>query len=260
MPGDSGHTGERSRADARREARIAARTQREASRIAQSPVSLAAGTTTGSVATGTVATPARSDESTRQGQPRIGVDGRLGFRAAFRASVAAAPIRSDLRALPGLLRSRAFAVPLIVAGATTVVAIQPGALASTPVQLAVQSILLPPAFVLAFLAGMLTRRGSWMMGGLFGVISYVGSIVVAHVGDLGALDASNPIRALLEGAGGLGAGDALLGNLYFVAIAGVLAGAFAGWYGRFLRAMSPAAANSRDRRRRDAEQRKGRSR
>ncbi len=241
MPQHPTDGGERTRAEARRQARIAARTLREQT--------LAAGATA----------PTSADVSRDASQESVTANS-LGFRAAFRSSIAAAPIRSDLRALPALLRTRAFVIPLLVSGITIVISVQQGALTSGVVQLAVQSILLPPAFVLAFLSGMLTRRGSWMMGGLFGLISYAGSVFVAHVGDLRALEPTNPIRALLEGAGGLGAGAALLGNLYFVAIAGVLAGSFAGWYGRFLRAMAPAPASSRDRRRREAERRKGRGR
>ncbi|MFM8914724.1 MAG: hypothetical protein ACKOFY_00415, partial [Candidatus Limnocylindrus sp.] len=67
------------------------------------------------------------------------------------------------------------------------------------------------------------------------------------------------VKGLLDGitanTGNLGA---MLGDIYGVAAAGILAGAFAGWYGRFLRAMSPNRPTERDRHRLEAERRKGR--
>lgn len=183
--------------------------------------------------------------------------GGLGLRAALRSSASRAPIRDDLAYLPTLLRRRAFLVPLAVVAATTIVALQPGVLAGNLAQLAVQSILLPPAFVVAFLAGMLTRRGAWLMGGIFGVITYFGAAIVGTYGDLGAFDAGNPIKALLDGVtASIGNPGAMFVDLYGVAGAGILAGAFAGWYSRFLRAMSPNRPNERDRRRMEAERRK----
>jgi hypothetical protein len=184
--------------------------------------------------------------------------GGVGFRAAFRGSFGIAPIREDLRHLPKLLRSRAFIVPLVVIAATSVIAVQPGILTSSWAQLAVQSILLPPAFVVAFMAGMLTHRGSWLLGGIFGIISYVGSLIVGSVADLSVLDATNPVAAMLtSNATHLKDGGTIFGDFYGVAVSGIFAGAFAGWYGRFLRSMTPARPSSRDLRRRDAAQRKG---
>ena len=173
----------------------------------------------------------------------------LGFRAALRGSFGLAPIRGDVAALPGILRTRAFAVPLAVTLLVAIVALQSGALASQWVQLAVQSVLLPPAFVLAFIAGMLTKRGAWLMGALFGLLSYGAAIFVANAADLSAMEATNPVRTMLEGIAtrAAGGGAAIFSDLYFVAVAGMFAGAFAGWYNRFLRAMSPSRA-ARERR------------
>jgi len=184
--------------------------------------------------------------------------GGLGFRVALRSSAGRAPIREDLAYLPTLVRTRAFLLPLLVVVATTVIALQPGMLASNIAQLGVQSILLPPAFVIAFLGGMLTRRGAWMIGGLFGIITYAASAVVGTFGDMTAFPAGNPVKGLLDGiTGNLGNPGAMLTDIYGVAAAGILAGAFAGWYSRFLRAMSPNQPTERDRRRIEAERRKG---
>jgi hypothetical protein len=182
----------------------------------------------------------------------------LGLRAALRSSVGRAPIREDLAYLPTLVRSRAFLLPLLAVAVTTVVALQPGFLASNIAQLAVQSILLPPAFVIAFLGGMLTRRGAWLIGGIFGVITYGASAVVGTYGDMSAFAAGNPVQSLLNGiTANIGNPGAIVSDIYGVAAAGILAGAFAGWYSRFLRAMSPNQPNERDRRRAEAERRKG---
>jgi hypothetical protein len=184
--------------------------------------------------------------------------GGLGFRAAFRSSAGRAPIREDLAYLPRLIRTRAFVLPLVLVVVTTVVALQPGMLTSNIAQLAVQSILLPPAFVVAFLGGMLTRRGAWLIGGIFGIITYVASAIVGSSEAMSAFPEGNPVKGLLDGiTANIGNPGAMLGDIYGVAAAGILAGAFAGWYGRFLRAMSPNQPTERDRRRMEAERRKG---
>lgn len=184
--------------------------------------------------------------------------GGLGFRAALGASARRAPIREDLAYLPRIVRTRAFVLPLAAVVVTTLVALQPAALASSAAQLAVQSILLPPAFVVAFLGGMLTRRGAWLIGGIFGVITYGASALVGSSEAMSALVDGNPVKGLLAGiAANIGNPGALFGDIYGVTAAGILAGAFAGWYGRFLRAMSPNQPNERDRRRMEAERRKG---
>lgn len=229
-------TNAEARAEARRRSRIAARERAE--RGDEPPE-----------ATVTPAVQTAAGQSAQSG---------LGFRSAFRGSFGVAPIRDDLRQLPKLLRTRAFFVPLTAIVLTTAVAAQQGMLSTSVAQLAVQSILLPPAFVIAFLAGMLTRRGSWLLGGIFGVITYGGALLVGTVGDLSVLDATNPVRAFLEqNVAHAKDGGALAGDLYGVAVSGIFAGAFAGWYGRFLRSMSPARPSSRDLRGRDAGQRRG---
>jgi hypothetical protein len=149
-------------------------------------------------------------------------------------------------------------VPLVVVTVTTVVAVQPGTLASNVAQLAVQSILLPPSFVIAFLGGMLTRRGAWLIGGIFGVITYGASAIVGSHGDMSAFADGNPVKALFDGiTANVGNPVNMFWDLSGVASAGILAGAFAGWYSRFLRAMSPNQPTERERRRMDAERRKG---
>jgi len=225
------------RAEARRRNRLAAKERAAAEALGIAPETPAAPATSAAPAAPT---------------------GGLGFRAALRSSVGRAPIREDLAYLPTLVRTRAFLVPLLVVAVTTVIALQPGVLASNIAQLGVQSILLPPAFVIAFLGGMLTRRGAWLIGGLFGVITYAASAIVGTYGDMTAFADGNPVKGLLDGiTTNLGNPGAMFTDIYGVAAAGILAGAFAGWYSRFLRAMSPNQPTERDRRRMEAERRKG---
>jgi hypothetical protein len=225
------------RAEARRRNRLAARERAEAEALGITPEAPAA------AAAGVPAPPAT---------------GGLGLRAALRSSAGRAPIRADLAYLPTLIRTRAFVLPLVLVVVTTVVALQPGVLTSNIAQLAVQSILLPPAFVVAFLGGMLTRRGAWLIGGLFGIITYAASAIVGTSDAMAAFSEGNPVKGLLDGiTSNIGNPGAMLGDIYGVAAAGILAGAFAGWYGRFLRAMSPNQPTERDRRRMEAERRKG---
>ncbi len=209
------------RAEARRRGRIAAR-EREAA--GDQP--MVAETST--------------DLAVKPSAPQPRVETGIGFRAAFRGSFGRIPFKDDLRALPAILRTRAFFVPLIATVATIILSVQPGTISSNLVQLAVQTVLLPPAFVVAFMGGMLTRRGSWMLGGIFGVLTYFGSLVVGSAADLSGLPEGNPVGAFLSNnVANLSNLGALAGDLYGVAVSGIFAGAFAGWYGRFLRAMSP---------------------
>ena len=225
------------RAEARRRNRLAAKARAEQEALGTTPQA-----------------PASAPQSTAPAP----ATGGLGFRAALRSSAGRAPIREDLAYLPRLIRTRAFVLPLAAVVITTVIALQPGMLSSNIAQLAVQSILLPPAFVVAFLGGMLTRRGAWLIGGIFGVITYVASAIVGSSDAMSALVGGNPVKGLLDGiTANIGNPGAMLGDIYGVAAAGILAGAFAGWYGRFLRAMSPNQPTERDRRRMEAERRKG---
>jgi hypothetical protein len=181
-----------------------------------------------------------TDLAVKPSAPQPRVETGIGFRAAFRGSFGRIPFKDDLRALPAILRTRAFFVPLIATVATIILSVQPGTISSNLVQLAVQTVLLPPAFVVAFMGGMLTSRGSWMLGGIFGVLTYFGSLVVGSAADLSGLPEGNPVGAFLSNnVANLSNLGALAGDLYGVAVSGIFAGAFAGWYGRFLRAMSP---------------------
>ncbi len=232
------------RAEARRRSRLAAK-QRAAAEAAGSSEASGGSSTTVSTALSAAA------PSSTPGQ-------RTGFRAALRSSFGAAPIRADLAFFPKIALTRVLAIPLLITVATSFLAVQPGALSASWLQIAVQSLLLPPAFVLSFFGGMLTRRASWLAGGVVGLMTLAGGTFVASSADLAAMEATNPVRLVLEiyarSSADLGA---VASNAYGAAVMGIFGGAFAGWYGRFLRAAGPGPRSARERRRVDAERRKG---
>ena len=233
-----------SRTEARRRGRLAARQRAAAEATSGTEVS----------AVSSAEAPTGLDATTRTVAPHQ----RSGFRAALRSSFGAAPVRADLAFFPTLVPTRVVVIPLLITVAASYLAVQPGALASSWLQIAVQSLLLPPAFVLSFLGGMLTRRASWLAGGVVGLMTLAGGTFVATSADLAAMEANNPVRLGLEiyarTSADLGSAAS---NAYFAAVMGIFGGAFAGWYGRFLRAAGPGPRSARERRRVDAERRKG---
>jgi hypothetical protein len=223
------------RAEARRRNRLAAKARAEQEALGITPEAPTA-------ATASDATPATT--------------GGLGFRAALRSSAGRAPIREDLAYLPKLMRTRAFVLPLVLVVVTTVVALQPGILTSNIAQVVIQQIVSPPAFILVFMGAFLTRRGTWLIGGIFGIITYATSAIIGFSADLSQV----PELAKLSYtsiADNIGDPIAMFNDIYGAIALGILVGAFAGWYLRFLRAMSPNQPTERDRRRMEAERRKG---
>ena len=99
------------RAEARRRGRIAAR---ERAAVGDQPA--------------VAETPA--DLAVKPSAPQPRAQTGIGFRAAFRGSFGRIPFKDDLRALPSILRTRAFFVPLIATLATVAISIQPGTINS----------------------------------------------------------------------------------------------------------------------------------
>jgi hypothetical protein len=227
------------RAEARRRGRIAAR-EREAAGdqpVASEPV------------TDLVTTPNAS-------QPRA--ETGIGFRAAFRGSFGRIPFKDDLRALPAILRTRAFFVPLIATVATVVISIQPGTLAFTPIQIVIQSLLVPALFSpIAFISGMLAKRAAWLIGGISSLMALFGLLTIAQLSEIPASLADNPVTSSITLISDrfTASMDSLM-MLYWVAVVGITSGALGGWYGRFLRAMSPRPSG-RDQRREGSSRGKG---
>ncbi len=161
---------------------------------------------------------------------------RPGFLASLRTAAAPADIRGDLRALPTvLLRSKAALIPGVVILVTTVALLTPAFAANQLVVLAGNVILQPPPMIIAFLAGMLAPRAGWLMGGLAGLaagIAYVAvvttttDVLMTPLGFTYAVSADQKL--------------AYAQNVLITAPAfGIVVGAFAGFYRRFLNMSAP---------------------
>ena len=225
------------RAEARRRNRLAAKQRAEQEALGITPEAPAAPATNAAAPTAT---------------------GGLGFRAALRSSAGRAPIREDLAYLPRLIRTRAFILPIAAIIVTTIFALQPGVLSSNIVQVVIQQIVNPPAFFAVFIGGMMTRRGAWMLGGIFSVFAYAASAIIGSSNVIAVLADGNPVKDSFKAiSNNLGNPGAMFYDIYGAIAFGIAVGAFAGWYSRFLRAMSPNQPTERDRRRMEAERRKG---
>lgn len=153
---------------------------------------------------------------------------RPSLLAALRIAAAPADIAGDLRALPQIATgTKAVWLPAILVVATGAAFLVPALAANTIVRLLGQALLAPPAMIPSFLAGMLTPRGSWLAGGVAGLIAGITVTVIIAIAPAGA----NPSQGL----------D--VQNLAFILVAapvfGVGVGAFAGFYRRFLAISSP---------------------
>ena len=162
--------------------------------------------------------------------------GRVGIFDSFRLAYHPAHLRDDLRALPELLRGRAF---LAAAGIVILTAaglfIWP---AYTGTQLA-SSLILQPGSALApqLIAGFFAARASYLLGGLVGLIQSLAFLAVIST------DRFQSAMAIAE-PGKLAPLDPgiVLGAVGNAVITGALFAAAAAWYRRFLSLSSPRRA------------------
>ena len=166
---------------------------------------------------------------------------RPGVTTAFREAYRPIHLRDDIRSIPWLVtRTPAIAVPValivissiwFVASAGSIVEIASSRYASIA-GIAFSLLVAPPPIGSAFLAGILAPRMSYMAGFITGLASLIAfSIVVAIVppGTVAPLPAG--IRE-----------SWLLWALSIGPVSGILIGAFAGFYRRFLRQINPNSA------------------
>lgn len=148
-----------------------------------------------------------------------------GVRNAFRQAFRPLNLRDDLQRLPQLLAHRAFWLPVLLAVVTAgaVVAFQGRELIS---RFGLTYFVFPPPIGAIFLAGFLAPRASYLIGAMVGIVSSIlFAIVVASVPEL------FPGGTFASG---------LLSGLATSPLSGVLFGAAAAWYRRFLYLASPA--------------------
>jgi hypothetical protein len=155
---------------------------------------------------------------------------RPGIVEAFRRAAQPADIRSDLHALPVILRTerRVWLAPgLVLAGG--VFLLVPALRESSIGILAAQLLVVPPPLIPSFLAGMLVSRGAWLVGLLVGLFSgIVFAVYVATAPASGSVAITDDLRS-----------QALLYAITVSPLFGLATGAFAGFYRRFLRVASP---------------------
>ena len=199
-----------------------------------------------------VAVPARGNRARRAEvgtatRREVAPPPRPGFMAGLRRAAGPADIRGDLRALPSIaLHSKSLWVPLAVIVAVTALFFIPGISRNPLVALLGNLALQPPPMILPFLAGMLAPRGAWLAGGIVALANAVAYGLLFGV-------FTNSVQTGL-GFTYLMTGDQKVGIVLNAVVTsvpfGILVGAFAGFYRRFL-AMStpprPAPAKSKRR-------------
>lgn len=179
----------------------------------------------------------RRPEARTTARAAVAAPPRPGLLAGLRRAAGPADIRADLRALPSIaIHSKALWVPLAVIGSVTLLFFIPGISRNPLVALLGNLALQPPPMILPFLGGMLAPRGAWLVGGivalanavayalLFGVFT---NSVQTELGFTYVMTSDQKIAIMV---------NAILTSVPF----GVLIGAFAGFYRRFLAMSTPA--------------------
>ncbi len=147
----------------------------------------------------------------------------VGFTDAMRAAWHRPDIRADLAALPWLVRTRAFYVPLVlvVAGFVALFVAPDNAV----VVLFYRLVILPPAMAPIFIAGFFAKRASYLLGFIIAVVDLLGYIFLiysfAPAGATAVLTSDEKLN-LLWSAASVGPAS------------GLVFAAAAAWYRRFL--------------------------
>lgn len=165
---------------------------------------------------------------------------RPGVTSALRAAYQPVHFRDDLRSLPWLItRTNAVWLPvaLIVVSSIWYVA-SAGSVAEIATSrygslagIAFSLLVAPPPIGSAFLAGVLAPRMSYLAGFIAGTVAFIAFAIVVAVAPAGAAAALPP--GLRE--------SWILWGLSIGPVSGIVIGAFAGFYRRFLRRVNPNA-------------------
>ncbi len=160
--------------------------------------------------------------------------GRLSFTDSLRRSWHRPDVRADIAALPWLLRTRAFLIPLalVVVGVAALIVAPTNPAASLFFQLMV----LPPAMAPIFIAGFFAKRASYLLGFIIAVIDVVGYSVFVYTA-LPALS-GEPVSAARQQ-------ELVVSAIFVGPLSGIFFAAGAAWYRRFLAFSSAQRARSR---------------
>lgn len=219
------------RAEARRRYR-AQLAEVEAATTGEEPVP---GTLPGTLPGAAVPTaPTTTRSVPKSGAPPARAAGRPSVLAVLRAASGPADVAGDLRALPWIVRhTKAVWLPAVVIVGTGLAFMVPAVAENPIVRFLGLALLAPPPMIPAFLAGMLTRRGSWLVGGIAG---FLAGLVVTLLVTVSPSTTST--TAGLD-----------ISNLGYLLVAGPIfamgVGAFAGFYRRFLALSAPQRQQAR---------------
>jgi hypothetical protein len=174
------------------------------------------------------ARPLRQSAGTRP----IVAEVRMGIVAALKASFHPLNVREDLAALPWLVRTKAFLIPMAVTIASA------AAVIATNGRDAITAILFSyfvqtPAIGGVFLAGFLAPRASWLLGAIVGFAAAGGYIAVLGLIPT-ALSTTSPTPDSIQTIG--------ISALVFSPLMGAFFAATAAWYRRFLTLTNPNRA------------------
>jgi hypothetical protein len=156
----------------------------------------------------------------------------MGLAQAFRTAFRQANLREDLPEVPRLLIHRSVWIPIALSAASVVAFIVTGP-KNVVTSFAFNTFGLPPALAAVFITGFFVPRASYLMGAIVAAVAsifYSIFLVVAGQGLVPDVPALGADRVPSEIASAFAIGP----------ISGVVFGAAAAWYRRFLYLTSPA--------------------
>ena len=169
----------------------------------------------------------------RPGAPDV--PARRGIANAFRSAFRPLDARSDLRALPQLVRDKALWVPVILTLVSTAlfVVVRPEVRSDPLGVLTVflyQYFVVTPAIGGVFIAGFLAKRASWLYGVLVGLVAaacYSFLVLRGFIGTAPTPETQNVAR------------DVVLASFLLSPVVGAFFASTAAWYRRFLYLSNP---------------------
>lgn len=166
---------------------------------------------------------------------------RAGVGNAFRAAFRPLDLRSDLRALPRLIRHRALWIPVAITLATTVlfIVIQPEGRSDILGVVTVflyQYFIVTPAIGGVFIAGFLAPRASWLYGIMVGIVAAACYSFLVLRGSIGLAPTADTQQL---------AGDVILASFLLSPLVGAFFASTAAWYRRFLYLSNPNRGRAR---------------
>ena len=158
----------------------------------------------------------------------------IGFTDAMRVAWHRPDVRADIAALPSLVMTRWFLIPLalVLVGIVGVIFFPTNYVSGLFFQLMV----LPPAMAPVFIVGFFAKRASYLLGFLIAVVDTIGYAIFVYV----ALPAVAPGATATQSAR-----DLVLSALAIGPLSGIFFAAGAAWYRRFLALSSRQRANAR---------------